>query len=151
MIFKEALGKMAMMCSRKEYCRWDVSKKMQNWKLSPEDKEKIIAQLISEKYIDEQRFTEAFVKDKFLFNKWGKHKIKFQLKQKQISEEHIDNALDNISEEDYLETIEQLILSKKKSVKAQSNYEQRGKLIRFMAQRGFELDSVNSVLSDLDL
>lgn len=147
---KEAFGKLALMCSRKEYCISDIKKKVQFWKLSPSSIDEIIKQLIEENYLNEQRYTEAFVKDKFRFNKWGKQKISYQLKQKQISTELIELAFENISDSDYQEVIEQLLVSKNKSVKAESNYEKRGKLMRFLAQRGFEMDAMNKAFDRID-
>ena len=146
---KEAYHKLAMLCSRKEYCISDLHKKFRFWELSSTQENEIIKQLISEKYVDEERYTEAFVKDKFRFNKWGKQKISYHLKQKQVPQECIDTAIANISDEDYFQTIEQLLQSKNKNVKAKDLYDRRAKLFRFMAQRGFGLDAVNMKLDDL--
>lgn len=146
---KEAYRKLTLMCSRKEYCSFDIRKKMQLWKLSESNEQAIIDQLFEERYLSEERFTEAFVKDKFRFNKWGRQKIKFHLKQKQIPELAIESALELISEEDYENTISELIISKVKSIKAQSEYEKNGKLIRFMVQRGFGISEVNQILEQM--
>ena len=146
---KEAYNKLAILCSRKEYCVSDMQKKMQSWKLGSKQESQIIAQLITEKYIDETRFAEAFVKDKFRFNKWGKYKIKFQLKQKNIAQELIDSSIEIITDDEYFEMIEELLISKNKSIKAKTEYERRGKLLRFMTQRGFEIDAVNIKLDAL--
>ena len=146
---KESYHKLAVLCSRKEYCISDLQKKMQFWKLSANQENEIIEQLVSEKYVDEVRFTNAFVKDKFRFNKWGKQKISYHLKQKRISQELITNTLDEISKEDYFETIAQLLSSKNKNLKAKDLYDRRAKLLRFMAQRGFEFEAVNIKLDDL--
>lgn len=144
-----AFNKMALICSKKESCKFEIYKKLEKWKNSHEQKNKIIEQLVDENYINETRYTEAFVKDKFLFNKWGKQKIKFQLKQKRIAENDIENALSHISENNYWDTILQLLESKNKNLKANSDYERKGKLMRFMAQRGFGLDEVNQQLEVL--
>jgi len=146
---KEAYQKLSLMCSRKEYCSFDMRKKMQLWKLTESQEQSIIDRLFEERYLSEERFTEAFVKDKFRFNKWGKQKIKFQLKQKQIPEEAIELALEQISEEDYIETMQELIASKVKSVKAKTEYERNGKLIRFMVQRGYGISEVNTILEQM--
>lgn len=146
---KEAYRKLTLLCSRKEYCSFDLRKKMQLWKLSESQEQVIIDQLFEERYLSEERFTEAFVKDKFRFNKWGRQKIKFHLKQKQIPEVAIEAALELIDEEDYKTTISELIRSKVKSIKAQSEYEKNGKLIRFMVQRGFGISEVNQVLEQM--
>ena len=139
------------MCSRKEYCISDLKKKMLNWILSPEQKEDIISNLLQENYIDESRFVKAFVKDKFRFNKWGKIKIVYQLKQKQIASSNIAKALEDISEKDYKELINELLVSKNRNLKAKDSYERKAKLLRFMTQRGFEFELVNNGIDDLSL
>jgi len=139
---KEVFNKLALLCSRKEYCSYDLSQKMRKWEISEEIQEKIIEDLKKEKYLDEKRFSEAFVKDKFRFNKWGKQKIKYQLRQKRISEFNIENAFEQITDEDYVDMIDTLLITKNKSVKAKNSYEQKNKLLRFMTQRGFEIEDV---------
>lgn len=145
---EEAFVKLAHLCSRKEYCIADVKSKMKYWHLSTSDQDAIVAQLIQEKYIDERRFSEAYVRDKFVFNKWGKYKIAFQLKQKQIDQNIIDDALEQISDEDYFETIQVLAQSKIKQIKAKTEYERNNKLLRFLVQRGFEVEPANKVIQD---
>jgi regulatory protein len=124
---------------------------MQYWHLSQTDQNAIVNQLIEEKYIDETRYTEAYVRDKFIFNKWGKYKIRFQLKQKQVNPNLIEDALEQISDEDYTETIQALIQSKIRQVKAKNDYERKNKLLRFLVQRGFEMEPSNKVLDTLGL
>ena len=139
---KEVFNKMALLCSRKEYCSFDVSQKMKKWDISEEAQEEVIIDLIKEKYIDEKRFAEAFVKDKFRFNKWGKQKIQYQLKQKQITNNDIEDAFAQITEEDYNVSIDAILLSKNRSIKAKDSYDHKNKLLRFMIQKGFEMDMV---------
>jgi regulatory protein len=148
---EEAYHKLALLCSRKEYCISEIRNKMQYWHLSQTDQNAIVNQLIEEKYIDETRYTEAYVRDKFIFNKWGKYKIRFQLKQKQVNPNLIEDALEQISDEDYTETIQALIQSKIRQVKAKNDYERKNKLLRFLVQRGFEMEPSNKVLDTLGL
>ena len=148
---KEIYRKLALICSRKEYCVSEIEQKMLKWDLNLQQKETIISNLIDEHFIDELRFTEAFVKDKFRFNKWGKNKIRYHLKQKQISSELIDNSIQNIPQTEYEHLIETLLESKNKSVKAKNTYERKAKLLRFMTQKGFEFDLVNNSLEKMVL
>jgi len=148
---KEIYRKLALICSRKEYCVSEIEQKMLKWDLNLQQKETIISNLIDEHFIDELRFTEAFVKDKFRFNKWGKNKIRYHLKQKQISSELIDNSIQNIPHAEYEHLIETLLESKNKSVKAKNTYERKAKLLRFMTQKGFEFDLVNNSLEKMVL
>ncbi len=121
---------------------------MQYWHLSTADQEAIIDQLIHEKFIDEARFAQAYVKDKFVFNKWGKYKISFQLKLKKVPQNLIEDALNQIEEESYKTTIQELAQSKLKQIKGKTSYEKKAKLVRFLVQRGFEMEAVNDAISE---
>ncbi len=145
----EAYRKLALLCSRREYCISDITQKMLYWKLSLEDKEKITSLLLEKDFIDESRFAEAFVKDKFRFNKWGKKKIIYRLKQKKISTHNINKGLNVITDDAYDYLIKELLEAKSKSVKSKDNYDKKTKLLRFMQQRGFEFEKINNSIDDL--
>lgn len=147
--FEEVLARAAAYCSLAEKCVADVQTKLAAWGISLADSDKIIKWLKTEKFIDEQRFAVYFVKDKFRFNRWGRVKIAAMLAVKQIDRETVQIALNEIDEEEYLETLRHLLRDKAKSVKAASDYEKRGKLFRFAAGRGFELKVIEQALSKL--
>ncbi len=149
MDYKTALNKAMAICSKKEYCKSEIVQKLQAWNLEEKYFETLIHQLSEDNFFNEERYAEAFVKDKFRFNKWGKIKIKSHLKLKQIDPEIIDKSLNIIDKEDYLNLIESLAISKKKSIKAKNEFEQKQKLLRFLAQRGFELDLSSEVINRL--
>ncbi len=140
--FNYALAKAMRFCSTKEVCIWDISKKLNDWKIEPEFHQKIIDNLIDEKFIDETRYAEAFALDKFKFNKWGKIKIKFQLRQKNIQENLIDNALVLIEEKDYEKTANTLITSKLKTVKSDDYFIKKNKVLSSLANKGYETDLI---------
>lgn len=145
----EALGKVAAYCSVAEHCVSEVVAKLESWNMAGEAVERIIERLIKEKYIDEIRYCRCFVKDKLRFNKWGKVKIGLALRQKQIPSEVIALSLDAIDEDEYQRILLELIAAKRKSVKAKSDYELNGKLIRFALGRGFDMDTVQRCLKQL--
>ena len=136
--YEEALHKAAMLCSSGEKCEYDIREKLLSWKISESDTTKIINYLIQEKYLDEKRFAEFFVKDKFRFNKWGKIKIAYMLKQKRISSAVIQDALNSIDDDEYCSTLQELLQSKLKGLKYKDEYDKRAKLFRFAQSRGFE-------------
>ncbi len=80
----QALSRMANLCARREYCVFDIETKLKRYDLDKETIENIIAHLIKEKYIDEVRYTRGFIKDKIRFNRWGKTKIEYALRQKRV-------------------------------------------------------------------
>jgi regulatory protein len=89
------------------------------------------------------------VHDKFTYNKWGKVKIAAHLKAKRISGNILKSALDSINNESYIETIKELISSRRKSVKAKSKYDLKAKLLRFGLSKGFESQLLYDILNDL--
>jgi regulatory protein len=127
-----------------------MMKKMRNWEMDEGSEERIIAQLIKEKFIDEERFAKAFVRDKFQYNRWGKIRIIKELKMRKIAEKHIEIGLKEIEENDQIETLKEIIRKKRPSVKGKNEYEIKGKLIRFALGRGFEMNEIVKVVGDLD-
>ena len=146
MEYKEALNKAAALCSSGEKCEYDISEKLLSWDVSDKDAAKIINYLIQEKFLDEKRFAEFFTKDKFRFNKWGKVKIAYMLKQKRISSSVIQEALNSIDDDEYCLTLQELMQSKLKSLKYKDEYDMRAKLFRFAQSRGFEGHFISSCL-----
>lgn len=139
-------------CSRKEYCEFDILQKLSGYDISIEQKNDILSRLVKENFVDNSRYTEAFVKDKIRFNKWGKYKIKAQLRAKNISERLIENALNEYVDEDYQKMIEEELVKKMKNIKEADYYKRKGKLMRFAASRGYApedfIDIVDNLISD---
>lgn len=150
MEYKKALSKCMQMCSRKEYCITDIKQKLINWDINNVDADKIVATLQDEKFIDEERFVNAFVNDKFKFNKWGKKKISFALAQKGLSKHAISKGLKQIDVNEYKELILELITDKAKKVTAGTEFERNGKIANFLASRGFEADLIFKYLNSDD-
>src|SRR6056297_2869218 len=112
---KQALEKAQNLCAQKEKCIEDIKQKFYQWGINRNDFEPLITKLIEDKFIDEERFTKAFVKEKFRFNKWGKVKIEYALKQKNIPEDYIHKALNQIPLSEYNKVLEKELLKKRKS------------------------------------
>ncbi|HET9570547.1 MAG TPA: regulatory protein RecX [Bacteroidales bacterium] len=149
--YSEALSAAAGYCSLSEHCTSEVIEKVKRFDLTPDDLEKLIKRLKDEGYLNENRYVKAFVKDKFRFSKWGRIKIRYALRQKGISSTLADEGLAEISDDDYREMLISLLRIKKPSIKANSPYELRGKLLRFAAGRGFELDLTGSCLKEMGM
>lgn len=149
-LFRTALGKAMDLCSRREYCSEDIRIRFQSWGLEEKAIEKILDTLKQEKFIDEKRYTAAFVKDKFFNNKWGKVKISAHLRAKFLPSELIQAALDSIDDESYVNTLKSLISLHRKSVRAKNQYDLKGKLYRFGISRGFESSLLYELLNEQD-
>ena len=146
---EELLHKAASYCSISEHCISEVEDKLNAWCIECDDKAKIINHLIKEDFINEKRFCIFFVKDKFRFNKWGKVKISYALKQKGLSDELINAALQTIDEGEYDEMLAALLKTKLTGLKYEFEYEKQGKLFRFAHSRGFESNVINRVMRNI--
>lgn len=140
---KKALNIVAGQCSKKECCSTDVEAKLRRWELSDEDVAEIMAFLVKHHFLDDARFAEAYARDKFRFNRWGKLKIAQMLRRKQMSDSIIKQALAVLPEEDTDATCLALLRQKNKSIKDEDSYKRRVKLIRFALSRGFDYETVN--------
>ena len=138
----KALSRMANLCARREYCVFDIETKLKRYNLDKETIEKIITRLIKEKYIDEVRYTRGFIKDKIRFNRWGKTKIEFALRQKRVPEDIVAEAFLEYTDEELNNSLQDLLQAKWKTIKGDSDYEKRNKLIRFGLSRGFDMNNI---------
>ncbi len=144
----EILYKLAARCSTSEQCLSDIEAKLGRYDLTEEERTRILRHLVEEKYVDDRRYAEAFVRDKYRFNKWGRIKIAQGLRMKNIDSETISTALEAIDEEEYLEILGDLIKAKRKSTKGRSDYEVNAKLCRFATGRGFEYEAIKKCLGN---
>ena len=143
------LSKAATYASRCEHCESEVKEKLMDWGANSDEIGKIINYLIEERYIDNQRYANSYTRDKFRFNHWGKYKIGLILRSKNIDSDIIEEALNQINEEEYLEKLEQILRDKLRSVKYSSEYEKKGKLFKFAQSRGFESSAISKVIDSL--
>ena len=143
---QEAFNKAAACCSGAEYCLSDIQKKLDKWGLGAAQQKEVLTRLQAEKFIDEARFSRCFVRDKFRYNQWGRIKIMQAFRLKNIPDTCCREALTEIEEEEYLCVLRKLLQSKARSVKAASDYERNGKLIRFGLSRGFEMNAITRCL-----
>lgn len=143
---QEAYQKLSALCAMSEQCCQDVLQKLKRWEVEPTMAERIVAKLVKERFIDEERYARAFVRDKFRYNHWGRVRIEMELKKRKIAQRHIEIGMEELKEEDNLETLRQIIEKKLPSVKGKNEYEIKGKLIRFALGRGFEMEDVLKVV-----
>ena len=142
----EALNKAAAYCTLCERCISEVSTKLTTWGIPHTEQEKIIARLIEEKFIDEVRYCRAFVNDKVKFNRWGRIKITAVLREKHLPQEYIKEALDNIDEDIYLQSLKDVIEIKRRELKGADDFATQQKIIRHAASRGYEPSLIISTI-----
>jgi regulatory protein len=133
-----AFRAMTLLCARREYCTHDIREKLRTKELSPDETSAILERLQQEGYINDARYARAYAHDKLLYDGWGRIKIAQSLRMKRIADNLVQEALDELSEEQYLETLRRVVRSKQRSVKGKTPYETRQKLARSVINRGFE-------------
>ena len=142
----EALNTAASYCTLCERCISEVTTKLTTWGVPFGEQQKIIARLQEEKFIDEQRYSRAFVNDKLRFNHWGRKKIIFSLYEKRVPKEFVNDAIEEIDEELYMSILKEVIAMKSRELKGKDDYSARQKMMRFAASRGFEADAIMRVI-----
>lgn len=143
---QEAIAALAALCAKAEHCTKELTDKMDRWGIDPETQERVVTYLKREKYVDDERYTRFFARDKIRYNKWGRRKVEQALYMKRIPREIAAAVLDEMEEDMYVDTLRPLLQQKRKTVKAASDYERRMKLIRFALQRGFTMDIIEQCL-----
>ena len=153
MAFKKYLGKEQALQKAKHYCGYqershsEVKDKLYSFGLYKQQVEECLSQLIEENYLNEERFAQQFAGGKFRMKQWGRVKIKYELKQKQVSDYCIKKGLKEISEEDYMATLEKLATEKWASVNKETNlFAKLRKTQDYLLQKGYEHELIKQVL-----
>jgi regulatory protein len=146
---QEAYLQLAALCAQAEHCQQEMRDKMKRWEMAPEVQERVITRLIKERYIDDERYARAFVKDKIRYNKWGRRKVQQGLWMKHIDDDIQQRVLSEVDDTEYLAVLKPLLKQKAKSIKAENDYELTQKLVRFALGRGFTYDIIRQCL-DVD-
>ena len=145
----EALKKLEYYCSYQERCHKDIENKLSKMNMIPAAKEKIILHLLEHNFLNEERFAKAYARGKFRIKKWGKQRIIRELKYKGISKYNIDSALKEITEEDYLNTFNELSEKKANSIKESNIFKKKKKLVDYLLYRGWEYHLVYEKVKEL--
>ncbi len=145
----EAKQKIEAFCAYQERCDQEIRKKLNDWFLYSDDVDILISDLISNNFLNEERFASAFVSGKFRIKKWGRIKIRQHLKQKYISEYSMKKGIAEIDEDEYLDTLRQLTVSKNRLTNAKNKWDRLAKLQRYLQSKGYENDLVREVLKEV--
>lgn len=136
-------------CTLQDRCQWDVLQKLREWGLQQATKDHILEILITDKFIDEERFSISFCRGKFRIKNWGKRKIVNELRRKQISSICINTGLKEINDKEYDLVLEKLFYQKEKSIKDKNQFIRKTKIANFLIQRGFENNLVWDKIREL--
>ena len=146
---EQALQKLRHYCTYQERSHYEVKQKLRELKIRTSDQDEIIATLIDEDYLNEERFAIQFAGGKFRMKEWGKKKILYALKEKRVSEYCIKKALATIEEEDYIKTLNKLVEGKYGTLKGEPGMERKKKTIDYLIQKGYEYDLINKSISSV--
>ena len=134
----EAISKMEGYCAYQERCHKDVKNKLREMRMIPSATDHIIAHLITNDFLNEERFAMAFVRGKHNIKKWGRTRITAELKQRNISKFIVRKAMDQIKENDYLKTFDQLSKKRVSQLNEDNLQRKRKKLADYLLYRGWE-------------
>jgi len=145
---EEARKKLEYYCAYQDRSHWEVSKKLKEMQMIPEAIDQILLHLIQENFLNEERFVRSFVRGKFYQKKWGKNKIKQGLYKHKIHLNLITKAFSEIKNEDYNQTIEDLIEKKKNDYKVSRPYQLKQKISKYLLQKGYAYDEFAEILEN---
>jgi len=145
--FLEAKAKLESYCAYQERCMQEVTKKLADWGFYGEQQDNLIADLIVNNYLNEERFACAYVSGKMRIKKWGRIKIKLKLNQKNISDYSIKKGFSEIDEDEYLENLNYLTEKKLNQVKGKNKWDKKAKIQRYLLSKGYENQLVYEALS----
>ncbi len=146
---KTLLDKLKKYCAYQERCHRDVEEKLKKLKADEEMANEIISELITENYLNEERFAIAYTRGKHRINKWGRNKIIRELKQRNISTYLINKSLEEIIETEYLSTLRHLLEEKNKTIKAKNIFERKKKLISYAYRKGYENELISDIVEEI--
>ena len=138
----------ARLCSGSEHCASQITEKLLAWGASPDDAENIIRRLVEERFIDHLRFARAYCHDRFLYSHWGRVKIRQMLRHMRLSDEEIAEGMTAIQEESYSETLADALRAKDRTLRDTNMYQRKGKLVRHLLSRGFEMELVLDAVNE---
>ena len=145
----ELQKKMEYYCVYQDRCHQEVERKMNEYQLIPEAKEKILLYLMAHNFLNEERFSRSFARGKFRIKNWGKQRIVRELRVKNISNYNIKSALKEINEEEYLQTIYRITENRNNSITEKNTLKRKKKLQNFLLRKGFEYDLIFKTVNEV--
>jgi regulatory protein len=146
---KEALIKAANFCAYQERTQKEVRSKLAELEVIGDEAEEIIAWLIENNYLNEERFARIFAGSKFRQKQWGRLKIRQELKMRGVSDYCLRVGMDEIEDGDYLETLREIMEKKAREVKESNPLIKKQKIVKYALSKGFEQDLVFDVVRNL--
>ena len=146
---EQALRSLMNLCVKTERSEFDVRRLLERWGIAAEERQRIVDTLVRERFVDNRRYAEAYVREKVRFSGWGRFKIRAALRAKRIDESIIEEALGQVDGASMREKLEHRLQMKMARTRARDEYDLRGKLLRYGAGLGFDTDMVLEVVEHL--
>ena len=151
---EQALASLMRLCARAERSSGDAMRLMATWMVPEADRQGVLQRLIKERFIDDSRYAEAFVREKANLSAWGEYKIRATLRRKGIADSTISEALRQIPSEQALERLTERLKRKLRTIKYDTTYQLKTKLLRYALSLGFSMDEsmrcVEEVMQNID-
>ena len=146
---QEAKERLEAYCAYQERCHREVVTKLRTMGMIPLAIDDIVVHLIQNGFLNEERFAKSFARGKFRIKKWGRVRIERELKTRGLSEYNIEVGLEEIDEEEYIDTFEIVAEKKQATIREKNPYKAKAKLANFLLYRGFEPDLVYEKVDEL--
>lgn len=145
----EALQSLMRLCARGERSTGDAMRLMRTWGVPEGERQAVVDRLVAQRFIDNSRYAELYVREKSRLSGWGARKIAMQLRTKGVEKEVIAEALATIDSDEQSDRLAEKLRRKMRTTKAQSDYEMRGKLLRYALGLGYDYDDANTALDKI--
>ena len=146
---QQAYLALTRLCARGERCTVDAARLMRNWGVAATDAQQIVNRLVSERFIDDKRYSQSFVREKINLSHWGQGKIISALKAKGIRSDYIAEALEQLSETDTESRLKTLLLKKMRTTKSKNSADLRAKLFRYAASQGYDFSQIRDIVESI--
>jgi regulatory protein len=143
-----AKEKIQAYCAYQERCHQEVTKKLKSWGLIPDAVDMLIGDLMEFNFLSEERYARSFARGKFRIKKWGRIKIRIELKKREIYSKCIEFAMEEIDADDYYDTLKEVLQKKSRLEKETHPYKRKAKLTRYLVSRGFEYDLIRMAMDE---
>ena len=147
----EALSALMRLCARAERSSGDAIRLMHGWGLAEEEAQQVLARLVRERFIDDGRYAEAFVRDKMRLSGWGAYKIASALRAKGVAKGVIDEAMKQATPTDMRDRLISLLTRRMKTMKYKSKADARQKLLRYALSAGYDFSTARDCVESINL
>jgi len=145
----EAFERLTTFCAYQERCPWEIQRKLYEKGITDDKADQLIAELIAEEFVNEERYARAFARGKFRLKKWGRNRIRMELKMRAISEVLIKKGLSEIDPEEYYDTLLSQTEKKWESTHESDTYKKKFKVTQYLMTKGYEMDLVKEAIHSL--